>query len=66
MESLRARLEGRKTESEQQLAKRLAKADGEIAIARDSGCYEHFVINDSLESTIEDVISIIGKENDGV
>jgi len=66
MESLRARLEGRRTESDQQLAKRLAKADGEIAVARDSGCYEHFVINDALESTIEEVISIIRKENDGV
>jgi len=66
MESLRARLEGRKTESQQQLAKRLAKADGEIAVARDSGCYDHFVINDSLEPTIEEVISIIRKENDGV
>ena len=66
MESLRARLEGRKTEGEEQLARRLAKADGEIAIARDSGCYPHFVINDCLESTIEDVINIIKRETNGV
>ncbi len=62
MESLRARLEGRKTEAREQLAKRLAKADGEIAIARDSGCYHHFVVNDCLQTTIEQVKSIIQKE----
>ncbi|MCH8244086.1 MAG: guanylate kinase, partial [Planctomycetes bacterium] len=62
MESLRARLEGRKTEAKEQLAKRLAKADGEIATARDSGCYQHFVINDCLETTVEEVKSIIKKE----
>ncbi len=63
MESLRARLEGRKTEAEEQLAKRLAKADGEIATARDSGCYQHFVINDCLQTTIEEVNNIIKKES---
>lgn len=62
MESLRARLEGRKTEAKEQLAKRLAKADGEIATARDSGCYQHFVINDCLETTVEEVKNIIKKE----
>lgn len=59
MESLRARLEGRKTEAADQLAKRLAEADGEIATARDSGCYTHFVVNDLLEATVEQVRQII-------
>jgi len=59
MDSLRARLEGRKTEAADQLAKRLAEADGEIATARDSGCYRHFVVNDTLESTVEQVKQII-------
>ncbi len=63
MESLRARLEGRKTEAADQLARRLAEADGEIATARDSGCYKHFVVNDVLEDTIEQVRRIIEKEN---
>ena len=63
--SLRARLEGRGTEAKELLGRRLAKADGEIAIARDSGSYQHFVINDCLESTIEEVIDIIRKEADG-
>ena len=60
--SLRARLEGRKTEAEEQLAKRLAEADGEIAFARDSGCYQHFVVNDVLETTIEEVRQTIERE----
>lgn len=61
-DSLRARLEGRKTEAEEQLAKRLAKADGEIATARDSGCYQHFVVNNILDTTIREVCEIIQKE----
>ena len=62
MESLRARLEGRRTEAAGQLAKRLAEADGEIAIARDSGFYSHFVVNDVLEMTVEQVKRIIEQE----
>jgi len=62
MESLRARLEGRRTEAAEQLAKRLAEADGEIAIARDSGSYSHFVVNDVLETTVEQVKRIIEEE----
>lgn len=58
-ESLRARLEGRGTEAEEQLRLRLAKADGEIAVARDSGCYDYFVVNDVLDDTIEEVKRII-------
>jgi len=61
-ESLRARLEGRRTEAEEQLRKRLAEADGEIAAARDSRCYPFFVVNDILESTVEEVLRIIERE----
>jgi len=61
-ESLRARLEGRKTEAAEQLAKRLGEADGEIAVARDSGCYHHFVVNDVLDDTIDEVKNIILEE----
>lgn len=62
-ESLRARLEGRKTEAAEQLAKRLDQADGEIALARDSNCYHHFVVNDVLQTTIDEVEQIILKEH---
>lgn len=61
--SLRARLEGRNSEAAEQLAKRLAQADGEIAIARDSHCYHRFVVNDVLDTTIDEVIRIILKEH---
>ncbi|HNO77090.1 MAG TPA: guanylate kinase [Phycisphaerae bacterium] len=60
-ESLKARLEGRKTESADIMARRLQKADGEIAIARDSGCYQHFVTNDVLDDTVDEIIGIITK-----
>ena len=60
--ALRARLEGRKTEGEDQLAKRVAEADREISVARESGCYQYFVTNDVLETAIEDVRDIILKE----
>ena len=58
-ESLKARLEGRNTESQAHMAKRLAVADGEIAVARDSGCYQHFVTNDVLAETVAEIIGII-------
>jgi guanylate kinase len=58
-DSLKARLAGRNTESRAHMMKRLAAADGEIAIARDSGCYQHFVTNDVLTDTVERVIKII-------
>ncbi|MGB0715866.1 MAG: guanylate kinase [Phycisphaerae bacterium] len=62
--SLRARLEGRKTEAEELIQKRLAKADGEIAFARDSGFYQHLVVNDVLEDTVEDLLTKIKMAED--
>ena len=62
MDSLKARLAGRKTESEEQLKKRLAAADGEIGFARDSKAYQHFVVNDDLEATVAEVMEIIEME----
>lgn len=64
MASLRARLEGRKTEAEEQLRKRLAEADGEIAVARDSGCYNYFVVNDILETTTQEVLRLLHQERE--
>jgi len=64
--SLRARLEGRNTELVTQLNRRLAEADGEIAVARDSGCYRHFVVNDVLDETIEEVLRIVQQESSSV
>ncbi len=66
MESLKARLEGRQTESAEQLARRLAEADGEIGFARDSGRYRHFVVNDVLEDTVAEIEGIIRSETESV
>lgn len=65
METLRARLEGRQTESEALQAKRLAEADGEIAFARTSGHYPYFITNDILEDSVTRVLEIIDREMSG-
>ena len=62
METLRARLEGRQTESAEQQSRRLAEADGEIGFARDGGCYDYFVTNDIVDRTVDEIIEIIQKE----
>ena len=65
-ESLKARLEGRDGDVQEQLTQRLAESDGEIAVARDSGCYPYFVVNDVLEDTIAQVIGILTQESSSV
>ena len=62
METLKARLEGRQTESEALQRKRLARADGEIGFARSSGCYQFFITNDILQGAVDRVIEIINQE----
>lgn len=62
METLKARLEGRKTESEAIQKRRLAEADGEMAFARASGVYQHIITNDILEDSIAHVARIIEQE----
>lgn len=62
METLKARLEGRQTESESIQRERLAKADGEIGFARNSGLYQYFITNDILEGSVNRVIEIIQQE----
>jgi guanylate kinase len=62
MESLKARLAGRKTESEEIMKRRLAKADGEMGFARDCGSYQYFVTNDVLDDTVDEIVGIIEKE----
>jgi len=64
MESLKARLAGRQTESAEQLSRRLAQADGEIGFARDSGAYPRFVVNDVLEDTVAQIAGLIEAERE--
>ncbi len=65
METLRARLEGRRTESETLQQKRLAEADGEIAFARNSGYYPNFITNDILEDSVRQVLDIVSQSAAG-
>lgn len=59
METLKARLAGRQTESDAIQAKRLAQADGEIAFAIKSGVYQHFITNDILDDSVRRVMAIL-------
>jgi len=56
------RIEGRKTDAESVIAQRLAKADGEIRYAAESGCYDQFIINDDLDATVEKIAALCAKE----
>lgn len=62
METLKARLAGRKTESEELQAKRLREAEGEIAFARDSGHYPFFITNDTIEDSVARILEIVKQE----
>ena len=65
MDTLRARLAGRQTESDALQAKRLAEADGEIAFARSGGCYPYILTNDILEGSVQRVLEILDHERRG-
>ncbi len=62
METLKARLAGRQTETEALQARRLAEADGEIAFARSSGHYTYFITNDILQDSVNEILGIIERE----
>jgi guanylate kinase len=53
------RLLGRRKDSEEAIRERLSKADGEIRYAQDCGAYQHFVINEVIEDTVERITRII-------
>jgi len=57
------RLAGRRTESQEAMRERLAKADREIHHARETGVYRYFVVNDTVEETVENIIRIV-RENE--
>jgi guanylate kinase len=62
MDTLKARLEGRRTETQALQAKRLAEADGEIGFAKNSGYYQYFITNDILDDSVNQVIEILEQE----
>jgi len=62
-DTLRKRLEGRGTESPEDLERRLRKAEDE---SRESDKYDYVVINDDLEVAVAKVRSIAGLEDSGL
>lgn len=58
MEVLKARLVGRNTETAEQIEKRTQRAFDEMKYQSQ---YEHIVVNDDLETAIQEVIAIIEK-----
>ena len=61
-ETLAARLAGRQTESAELQRRRIEQADGEIAYARNSGCYPYIITNDILEDSVKQVLDILAQE----
>lgn len=60
-EEQRRRIEGRQTDDEETIRRRLEKADGEIRYAMEAGCYDEFIVNDDLESAVRKIESCIKK-----
>jgi guanylate kinase len=56
------RITGRKQDSAAAIRERLSKADGEIAFARECGCYQHYVVNDVFDETVEQMAHLIEQE----
>lgn len=58
-DELLERLRARKREDERAIQKRFAEAKREIAAARASGVYEHFVVNESLQDAIAEALGLV-------
>jgi guanylate kinase len=61
---LARRLKDRRTETPEQQERRLAKAQQEIALARQWACYQHFIVNESVDAATTDVMRILEAERD--
>ncbi|MHC4561488.1 MAG: guanylate kinase [Planctomycetota bacterium] len=59
---LEHRLRGRGSETDDQARHRLGEASGEMAAARASGVYNHFIVNDDLETAIDQIVDTIQQE----
>ncbi len=62
--TLADRLNTRQRDAQTVIAERLAKADGEIRFARESGCYDYTIVNDDLEDAINQIVTIINQEQE--
>lgn len=59
-EEQKRRIEGRRTDAAEEIRERLARADGEIRYATESGCYDAFLVNADLDETVEQIVSRVG------
>ncbi|MBK8268994.1 MAG: guanylate kinase [Planctomycetes bacterium] len=57
------RILSRNTDAKDVIEQRLAKADGEIRFANESGCYDYFVVNDDIDDTVEQIKKLIAAKN---
>jgi guanylate kinase len=64
MEVLRGRLAFRGTDSPEEIAKRLERAQYEMQQARLSNLYRHQVINDDLERAVTEICTILTEEKE--
>lgn len=55
----RDRLIGRRQDSADSIRERLSKADGEIRWAQDCGAYRHFLVNETVEGTVNEIVRIV-------
>jgi guanylate kinase len=53
------RILSRNTDAKEVIEQRLAKADGEIRFANESGCYDYFVVNDRINESVERIKELI-------
>jgi len=61
-QALRERLTRRGMDDPEQVERRLGEARAEISLARDSGAYTYFVVNDVLQDAADELVAIINKE----
>jgi len=61
---LARRLRGRGTDSEAAIARRVAQAEEEVRLARQSGAYEHYVVNDDLRQAVREIVDIVSREQE--
>lgn len=58
-QALADRITGRARDDRQEINRRLANAQQEIQLARESGKYQHFVVNDVLDEAVEQIVHIV-------
>ena len=55
----KTRIVGRNQDSAEAIEERLKEADGEIRYAKDCGVYDHFLINNTVQDTVDGIIEIV-------